>query len=70
MIDENYTGEFIASLINTSSEDAILEQGQKFIQLVLTPIHQDRDLQEVKFEQLYPQKTTRGQGAFGSTGLH
>jgi dUTPase len=39
MIDENYQGEFIASLINTSNEQAVLEEGQKFIQLVLTPIH-------------------------------
>ena len=71
VIDENYTGEFIASLINTSSEDAILEQGQKFIQLVLTPIYQDRELQQINFEQLFTNKeTTRGSGAFGSTGLH
>lgn len=68
VIDENYQGEFIASLINTSNEQAVLEQGQKFIQLVLTPIHQDRTLEKVEFDNLYPQKTQRGQGAYGSTG--
>lgn len=68
MIDENYQGEFIASLINTSNEQAVLEEGQKFIQLVLTPIHQDRELNKVGFNELYPQVTNRGQGAYGSTG--
>lgn len=71
VIDQSYTGEFIASLINTSDNEAILQQGQKFIQLVLTPIHQDRELQQINFEQLFTNKqTTRGSGAFGSTGLH
>ena len=70
VIDQSYTGEFIASLINTSDNEAILQQGQKFIQLVLTPIHQDRELQQINFEQLFTNKqTTRGSGAFGSTGL-
>ena len=68
MIDQNYQGQFIASLINTSDQNAYLEQGQKFIQLVLTPIHQDRTLEKVEFDNLYPQKTQRGQGAYGSTG--
>lgn len=69
VIDENYQGEFIASLINTSDVQAILQQNQKFIQLVLTPIHKDRYLQEVEFKDLYEQKTQRGQGAYGSTDL-
>ncbi len=68
VIDQNYQGQFIASLINTSDQNAYLEQGQKFIQLVLTPIHQDRTLEKVEFDNLYPQKTQRGQGAYGSTG--
>lgn len=68
VIDENYQGEFIASLINTSDSPAILNQGQKFIQVVLTPIHPDRTLYEVKLEDLYPEKSNRGSGAYGSTG--
>lgn len=34
----------------------------------LTPIHQDRTLEKAEFDNLYPQKTQRGQGAYGSTG--
>ncbi len=68
VIDENYQGEFIASLINTSDSPAILNQGQKFIQVVLTPINPDRTLYEVKLEDLYPEKSNRGSGAYGSTG--
>lgn len=67
-MDENYQGEFIASLINTSDSPAILNQGQKFIQVVLTPINPDRTLYEVKLEDLYPEKSNRGSGAYGSTG--
>jgi dUTPase len=39
VIDENYQGEFIASIINTSDQQAYLQPGQKFIQVVLVPLY-------------------------------
>ena len=70
VIDEDYHGQFIASLINTNSHVSQLSQGQKFIQLVLVPIHQDRTLEQLEsLEKLYEnQNSTRGTGAYGSTG--
>lgn len=47
---------------------AYLEQNQKFIQVVLTPINQDRTLQLVPHDKLYVAESTRGSGAYGSTG--
>lgn len=72
VIDSSYQGEFIASLINTSDKEAILEQGQKFIQLVLVPINQDYSLEEIStVQELYKnsQHSHRGANGFGSTGL-
>lgn len=71
VIDASYRGEFIASLINTSNEDAILEQGQKFIQLVLVPINSDYELTQLDHSSLYQGsgESVRNSGAFGSTGL-
>ena len=68
-VDASYRGEYFASLINTSNEDAILEQDQKIIQVVLVPINQDYTLQEVKHSELFKgrQHSTRNTGAFGST---
>lgn len=70
VIDENYQGEFIASLINTSSERACLQSDTRFIQLVLVPINQDRSLQFVQLDNLFQEDSERGSGAFGSTGKH
>ena len=71
VIDASYRGEFIASLINTSDQNAYLEQGQKFIQLVLVPINSDYELNELDHSQLYlgEPESVRNSGAFGSTGL-
>ncbi len=70
-VDASYRGEYFASLINTSDEDAILEQDQKIIQVVLVPINQDHILQEVKHSQLFNgrEKSTRNTGAFGSSDV-
>ena len=71
VIDSSYHGQFIASLINTADKSAQLMEGQKFIQLVLVPINNDYELQNISYDQLFKDKTsTRGSGAFGSTGLH
>lgn len=68
VIDQNYQGQFIASLINTSDTMAYLQQDQKFIQLVLSPVSYPT-LQKVELIDLYEEESDRGAGAFGSTGL-
>ncbi len=72
VIDANYTGQFIASIINTSNQITWIEQGSKFIQLVLVPVHPDASLQQTQsLQELYQNKNSkRGSGAFGSTGQY
>lgn len=62
-IDEGYTGSIKAVLYNANDNPYWIERGQKITQLVLLPCIAP-ELEEVdKLE-----KTTRGEGGFGSTG--
>lgn len=63
VIDPDYRGEIIVSLLNTSNEKRRVERGQRIAQLVLMPychalINPVDDLS----------KTDRGSGGFGHTG--
>ena len=69
VIDQGYQGQFIASIINTSNKYAILKSGQKFIQLVLMPVYYPIH-KKVDFKDLYETESTRGAGAYGSTGAN
>lgn len=63
VVDSDYRGEIMCSLVNLSDESYTLEPGDRFAQLVVTPV-------------LYPEtevvgelgETERGAGGFGSTG--
>lgn len=63
VIDPDYRGEIIVSLLNTSKETRTINRGQRIAQLVLMPIFQGI---------ITPVKelgtTNRGAGGFGSTG--
>lgn len=62
-IDSGYTGSIVAKLYNLGTEDYVLEEGDKCVQLIIMPC----ELPEMKF--VYKLKPTeRADGGFGSTG--
>ncbi len=70
VIDCSYQGEWHFHLINTSKHFQEIEFGQKIIQFIPTVIATDEvvvsDLPE---EEFFSEKTKRGEGGFGSTGV-
>jgi len=64
-IDADYRGEVGVILINLSSEDFTVENGERIAQLVLAK-HDRAQWQQV--DQL--SSTDRGEGGFGSTGVN
>jgi dUTP pyrophosphatase len=63
-IDADYRGEVKVILINLGSESFSIRRGERIAQLVPAPVTQAR---WVEVEAL--DKTVRGEGGFGSTGL-
>ncbi|NJB67126.1 dUTP pyrophosphatase [Desulfobaculum xiamenense] len=63
VIDPDYRGEIIVSLLNTSDAPRTVRRGQRIAQLVFQPIHQAR-LRQVEALS----ETSRGSGGFGHTG--
>lgn len=70
VIDSAYQGEWHIHLINTSNEVQSVEFGQKIVQFIPEVISTDdvivRDMTE---EEFFTEKTSRGAGGFGSTGI-
>lgn len=68
-IDSDYQGEVFITLQNYSDEAIYLDEGQKYIQLILLPIP-EYDLNEIAEKDLFIGKESeRGEGAMGSTTL-
>ncbi|HQB28460.1 MAG TPA: dUTP diphosphatase [Paludibacter sp.] len=63
-IDADYRGEIGVILINLSSEDFIVEDGERIAQMVISA-HEQAEWEEV--ETLSP--SDRGEGGFGHTGI-
>ncbi len=63
VIDSGYRGEIHAGLINQSGQTQTLEAGQKIIQMLIIPVE---TVQIVEADTL--NESSRGTGAFGSTG--
>lgn len=64
VIDSDYRGEFMIALHNHGEFARTVEPGQRIAQLVITPI-----LTPTYFETDTLDKTNRGAGGFGSTGV-
>jgi dUTP pyrophosphatase len=64
VIEHTYRGEYKVIMLNTSSEAYEIKKGQKIAQLLIQPVV-SADIQEVS----ELSETSRGEGAFGSTGL-
>lgn len=62
-IDADYRGEIGVILVNLSTEDFVVEDGERIAQLVIAK-HEQAQWNEV--EEL--SDTSRGKGGFGSTG--
>ena len=68
VIDAGYEGEVHLSLINTSNDHVDITVGQKIVQFVLFKLGEDVPEEVGSLEQLYPAKSVRGEGGFGSSG--
>lgn len=63
-IDADYRGEVGVILINLSTEDFVVEDGERIAQLVFA------EYKQINFEEVESlSETTRGAGGFGSTGV-
>lgn len=69
LIDEDYQGEIHISLVNTSNQEVYIFPNDKIIQCVLIPVLYTQPVEITTLQQLYPIKTERGEGGFGSTGV-
>ena len=63
-IDADYRGEICIILINLSSEDFVIEDGERIAQMVIAR-HEQASWQEVEVLN----ETVRGAGGFGHTGV-
>lgn len=68
VVDEDYQGEVHISVVNTSNNDVRIYAGDKLIQFVLVKVDYSEPYEITALEKLYPEKTKRGEGGFGSTG--
>jgi dUTP pyrophosphatase len=67
IIDEDYTGEIHMHIFNAGSFQANITPGMKITQFIVVPILK-LIVEEVKTEaEVFPVKTARGSGGFGST---
>ena len=62
-IDADYRGEVCVILVNLSSEDFVIEDGERIVQMVIAR-HEQAEWEEVDVLE----ETERGSGGFGHTG--
>lgn len=67
VIDEDYQGEIHINLINVSNHMTSIKPGEKIVQFLLMPVKYDLVV-ECDPHLLFDKATSRGSGAFGSTG--
>lgn len=65
VLDSGYRGEYLIGLINLSQEDFEIKAGQKIAQLLIQKVEHP-EVEEVS----ELDETARGDGRFGSTGVH
>ncbi|MAF26070.1 deoxyuridine 5'-triphosphate nucleotidohydrolase [bacterium] len=67
VVDAGYDGEIFVNLQNIGQRPQVIEPGQKIAQAVLLPIALP-DFEVIEEDLVYGAKTSRGDGALGSTG--
>lgn len=70
VVDSDYAGEVHISVINTSNDVVMIKTGEKLIQFIHTPVllTEPEEVDEYIFNSLHD-KSQRGNGGFGSTGV-
>ncbi|MCX6244346.1 MAG: dUTP diphosphatase [Bacteroidetes bacterium] len=63
-IDADYRGEVMVPIVNLSSEDYVMKDGERIAQMIISR-HEKADWEEV--DEL--EETKRGAGGFGHTGI-
>ncbi len=69
VVDEDYQGEIHIHLINIGNETKVIKPGDKIIQFILIPISYNNIEVISDDKKLFKNKTKRGTGWKGSTGL-
>jgi dUTP pyrophosphatase len=64
VFDSNYTGEWIIGMVNLSKDSFEVKKGQKIAQVLFQKVETPEIEEVTDFE-----KTNRGEGRFGSTGI-
>lgn len=65
VIDSGYRGEYLIGLVNLSQENFEIKAGQKIAQLLIQKVEHPAIEEVVELDE-----TSRGDGRFGSTGVH
>ena len=68
VVDSDYQGEIHLHIINVSKMPQFLKAGDKILQFLLVPAPPCNVEEVDTMEELYPEESERGTGAFGSTG--
>lgn len=70
VVDSDYAGEVHINVINTSDREVTIQTGEKLIQFIHTPVLLSpvEEVDAKEFERLHD-KSQRGEGGFGSTGV-
>lgn len=66
IVDEDYQGEIHIHLVNIGDTYVIIKPGMKLAQFILVPVLYD-SITEVPIDELFAEKSQRGDGGFGST---
>ncbi len=65
VVDAGYRGEYLVGLVNLSQEDFEIKVGQKIAQLLIQKVEHPEVEEVAELDE-----TARGDGRFGSTGVH
>ncbi len=65
VIDSGYRGEYLVGLVNLSQESFEIKVGQKIAQLLIQKVEHPEVEEVAELDE-----TSRGDGRFGSTGVH
>jgi dUTP pyrophosphatase len=65
VVDAGYRGEIKVVLTNLSQEPFVITKGMKIAQMLIQPVESPEVMEVDELD-----KTTRGEGGFGSTGLY
>ena len=69
VIDKSYRGDLIAALWNTTDKEVVIQHGHRLVQIVGPTMESFHSVEVVNSVKSIDEKTSRGTGGFGSTGL-